>query len=89
VVIKIIEGARTKIVSTTNRFRLVTSCCGVSGALKLRFTVGIASAPRSKFTLKSVNNKKYLITYPSSTLAAESKTLFCASFFVLLSNEKK
>ena len=40
-----IDGANTSIVSTTKRFRLVTNCSGVVGALSERFTVGIASAP--------------------------------------------
>ena len=41
---KISDGARTRIVKTKTRFRLVTSCCGELGAVNERFTVGIASA---------------------------------------------
>lgn len=48
VVMKTIPGANVKIVNTIRTFKLFTSCCGVSGAVSVRFTVGIVgSAPNA------------------------------------------
>jgi hypothetical protein len=60
VITKTIDGAKTRIVKTTKRFKLVTSCCGVSGALKLRLTVGIGSAPKS--VVKKTPRRKSFFT---------------------------
>ncbi len=81
------EGARTSIVRTTNKFKLVTNCSGESGALRLKLTVGIVSAPTSKLVLKNKSNTKILFNY--SAFAEVSNILCCALSFVLLSIEKK
>ena len=47
-------------VKTTRRFRLVTSCSGVVGALNERFILGIASAPRKiEGNTSKINNKLF------------------------------
>ena len=81
------EGANTRIVRTTSKFKLVTNCSGESGALKLKFIVGIASAPTSKLVLKSKSSIKILFNY--FAFDEESSMLFSALSFVLLSIEKK
>ncbi len=48
VIINRIEGAITRTVSITRRFKLVTNCSGLVGALNERLTVGIESAPKKK-----------------------------------------
>lgn len=41
------EGAKISRVITTTTLSDVTSCCGVSGALRVRFTVGTVGAPNA------------------------------------------
>ena len=63
--INIKDGAKANIVKTTKTFKLVTSCCGVSGALKLRFIVGTVtvSAPKAEAKIKNIK-AKYLKKAP-------------------------
>lgn len=84
-----IDGARTSIVRTTKRFRLVTSCCGVSGAVRLRFTVGISSAPKSigVAKIRAIKKKRFTKTSYCCAAAALSSTLCCALSFVESSRE--
>jgi len=51
----------TKMVRTTNRLRLVTSCCGVFGALSERFTVGMVSAPKASGVIQTKSKNKILV----------------------------
>lgn len=65
VIMKIMLGARASMVKTMMIFSVVTSWLGVSGALRLKFTVGmVASAPKTlkanKMSKKTLFNPKIL-----------------------------
>lgn len=77
VIIKINDGAKTRIVKTKTRLRLVTNCCGELGALKERLTVGIVSA--AKLAHPNIKIKTTRITvfngYPHKIMHHSSR--FC------------
>lgn len=63
VIKNISDGASASRVKTIITFRLVTSCAGVSGALRVRFIVGIVCAPK-ELTNSVKNSKSAFKTYP-------------------------
>ena len=62
---KTIVGAKANIVKTMTIFKTVTNCCGVSGALRLKFTVGtVTSGAANKKDDKNNNKNKILKISP-------------------------
>lgn len=63
VITKIIVGARASMVKTMTILSTVTSCFGVFGALRLKFTVGIVASGAANITPQSKKSKKSLFTH--------------------------
>lgn len=70
VIINKSDGAKASKVKTIITFKLATKLAGVSGALRLRFMLGIFSAPKEQ-TNKPKSKKMLFKSYPSAKIGVD------------------